>query len=144
MIQRLARRYVGYFNSRYARTGTLWEGRFHSSVIATDFYLLACHRYIENNPVRAGMVAHPAMYLWSSHLHNACGKADPLVTPHPTILALGRNEEARRQAYNAMFTSPASVVETDAFRAALRLSRPIGFPETPRRKPGRPAKEIGL
>lgn len=71
-IQSVARRYVGYFNSFYRRTGTLWEGRFHASVIESDRYFLACHRYIDMNPVRAGPVKEPSDYPWSSHRHY-CG-----------------------------------------------------------------------
>jgi putative transposase len=133
LIQRLARRYVGYFNSRYSRTGTLWEGRFHSSTIGNDFYLVACHRYIENNPVRAGLVKHPAMYLWSSHRHNACGEPDLLVTPHSTVLKLAGQIEARQKAYRAMFQHPGTDLESEAFRAAAPLSRPLGLAEVARR-----------
>jgi putative transposase len=144
LVQCVARRYVGYFNSRYSRTGTLWEGRFHSSVIGNDFYLLACHRYIENNPVRAAMVAHPAMYPWSSHLHNACGNPDSLVTPHSAVMGLAAEIEARRRAYREMFHLSDGSVESEAFRAAARLSRPLGLPDAARRRPGRPAKKTRL
>jgi len=62
-----SRRYAGYFNHRYERTGTLWEGRFHASLVTTDKYLITCHRYIDLNPVRAGLAAGPELYAWSSH-----------------------------------------------------------------------------
>lgn len=144
LIQRVARQYVGYFNSRYRRTGTLWEGRFHSTVIGSDAYLLACHRYIENNPVRAGMVTHPAMYPWSSHGHNAGLALDSLVTLHPVVGSLGATERARSEAYRRMFLEPDRADETDVLRAASRMSRAVGFPEVARRPPGRPRKEMGL
>ena len=144
LIQRVARRYVGYFNSRYRRTGTLWEGRFHSSVIGNDSYLLACHRYIENNPVRARLVSHPAMYAWSSHAHNAVGKPDSLVTVHSTVRNLATHTDSRQEAYRTMFLLPVDASESDWFREAARLSRPLGLPGAPRSRPGRPAKKTGL
>jgi len=76
MMQRLGRRYVACFNARYQRTGTLREGRFRSSLVDSGFYLLACYRYIELNPVRAAMVANPVDYRWSSYRHNALGNPD--------------------------------------------------------------------
>jgi putative transposase len=144
LVQCVARRYVGYFNSRYARTGTLWEGRFHSSIIGSDAYLLACHRYIENNPVRAAMVTSPEMYLWSSHRHHATGTDDALVTPHPVVLNLAQDPRVRRAAYRDLFGHSQRLEEIEEFRNACRLSRSLGFPEVARRRPGRPAKETRL
>jgi putative transposase len=144
LVQCVARRYVGYFNSRYSRTGTLWEGRYHSTIIGNDAYLLACHRYIDNNPVRARIVTDPEMYLWSSHRHYAIGALDPLVTPHQVVLSLGRDLRARRDAYRGMFGHAQRLEEVEEFRAACRLSRPLGFPGIVRRRPGRPRREIGL
>jgi putative transposase len=144
LIQCVARRYVGYFNSRYTRTGTLWEGRFHSTLIGSDAYLLACHRYIENNPVRAGMVTHPEMYRWSSYGHNAGAFPDTLVTAHPVVQSLAQDVADRCKAYRRMFLRSEREDEVEAFRAASRLSRALGFPEAGRRRPGRPPKEIGL
>src|SRR5690242_17237231 len=82
MMQIVGRRYVRYFNDRYARTGTLWEGRFRSTAIDSERYFFTCARYIELNPVRAGMVPHPRDYAWSSFNANAEGSDDPLVEPH--------------------------------------------------------------
>ncbi len=84
-IQGIGRRYVPYFNLRHGRSGTLWEGRYKCSPIASDGYLFTCHRYIELNPVRARMVTRPGDYRWSSHAHYVFGVPDPLVTPHPTL-----------------------------------------------------------
>jgi putative transposase len=81
-IQSLGRRYVAYFNLIHRRTGTLWEGRFHSSLVDTERYFLACQRYIELNPVRAGMCCHPSEFEWSSHRHYARGLPDDLITRH--------------------------------------------------------------
>ncbi|WP_332840108.1 transposase [Stenotrophomonas sp. Iso1] len=71
LMQSLGRRYVRYINDSYGRTGTLWEGRYKSHLVANDEHLLRCYRYIELNPVRAGMVAHAADYRWSSYGRNA-------------------------------------------------------------------------
>ncbi len=102
-MQSLGRRYVRYVNDRYRRTGTLWEGRFKSSLIDTDSYLLQCHRYIELNPVRAGTVEDPGHYAWSSHGHNAFGRHNPLLHSHPLYLALG-STNATRCAFSATRT----------------------------------------
>jgi len=103
MMKHLGQRYVQYINRTYQRTGTLWEGRFRSCLTQTEDYLLACYRYIELNPVRAGMVKHPHDYRWTSYHANADDRADPLITPHPEYLRLGRQEDARRAAYRELF-----------------------------------------
>jgi putative transposase len=97
--------YARYFNDRYARTGTLWEGRYRASVIDDDQYLLTCMRYIELNPVRAHIVALPGEYPWSSHRCNAYGRYDPLVTPHALFLTLASRQESRNAVYRDLFES---------------------------------------
>jgi putative transposase len=99
LMQSVGRRYVGLFNVMMERKGTLWEGRFKSCLVDTDAYLLQCYRYIELNPVRARIAATPGDYRWSSFRHNGRAKADPLVTPHPAYLALGRSIEERTKTY---------------------------------------------
>lgn len=103
MMQALGRRYVRYFNHQYRRTGTLWEGRFKSSMIQSETYLLQCYRYIELNPVRAGMVDDPSAYTWSSYSCNALGIESDLCTPHEEYLRLGKHKEKRLLAYRALF-----------------------------------------
>ncbi|MFM9981665.1 MAG: transposase [Burkholderiales bacterium] len=103
LMKNLGQRYVQYVNRRHGRTGTLWEGRFHSCIVQAEAYLLACQRYIELNPVRAGMVRDPADYRWSSYAANALGAQDDLVKPHETMLALSANEQRRMQAYRSLF-----------------------------------------
>jgi len=103
MMQMLGRYYVQYFNYCYQRTGTLWEGRYKATLIDSEQYLLTCMRYIEMNPVRAGMVNHPAEYPWSSYRCNALGKSDTLVTPHPEYLALGQSVKLRQTRYRSLF-----------------------------------------
>ena len=103
LMRDLGRCYVRYFNRRYGRTGTLWEGRFRSCIAESAHYVLACHRYIELNPVRAGITDHPGGYLWSSYAVNAGMRADPLIKPHCEFLALGSDTRARHAAYRALF-----------------------------------------
>jgi putative transposase len=102
MMQTAGRRYVRRFNDTYQRTGTLWEGRYKATVVEVDRYLMACHRYIELNPVRAGLVKGPANYPWSSYRANALGTRDPLVGLHESLHQLGADARARRSAYRAL------------------------------------------
>lgn len=99
MMQAIGRSYVRYFNDAHRRTGTLWEGRYKSTVIQTERYLLACMVYIDLNPVRAGMVAQARDYPWSSHAHFLGLRTDKLLTPHPLVWALGNTPFAREAAY---------------------------------------------
>ena len=101
-MQYLGRYYVRYFNYRFRRSGTLYEGRFKSSIIQSRIYLLACQRYIELNPVRAGMVTDPADYLWSSYRAHALGVKVKMWTPHPEYLALGPTSASRLLAYRKL------------------------------------------
>ncbi len=85
-MQSVGRRYAEYFNRTYHRSGSLWEGRYKSSFVDIDNYLLCCYRYIELNPVRAGIVRKPDDYPYSSFHANALGKADSMVSPHVVFL----------------------------------------------------------
>ncbi|MBK1700410.1 transposase [Thiococcus pfennigii] len=128
LMQYVGRRYVPHVNRRYGRSGTLWEGRFRSSIIETQTYLLACHRYIELNPVRAGIVAMPGDYRWSSYRCNALGLRDGLLVAHAEYLALGRTDDERRAAYRGLFGG-ADDGEGDLngqLRACLRSGTPLG------------------
>ena len=127
MMQALGRTYVRYFNARHGRTGTLWEGRYHSSLIDSVRYFFQCSRYIETNPVRAGMVSEPAAYRWSSFRANADGAPDALVRRHPLYLALGRSGPERRAAYRALFDAPLPPVVLDAIRRAGNRGKQLGF-----------------
>lgn len=102
-MQSVGRRYVQYFNYCYGRTGTLWEGRYRATLIDSDAYLLTCMRYIELNPVRAGMVKGPGDYPWSSYGNNGLGQEDLLITPHERYLALGDSGTKRHDAYRHLF-----------------------------------------
>jgi len=137
----------------YRRTGTLFEGRFRSSLIEADSYLFACQRYIELNPVRACMVPTPEAYPWSSYRCNALGAADPVITPHPLYLALAEGDEARRAHYQSLFAEEIPEAELSALRGAtnggfalgsdrfqLQIAAMVGRRTWPG-KSGRPKKE---
>ena len=133
MMHWTARRYAGYFNERYGRTGHCWAGRYRSSLITQERYLFACHRYIDMNPVRAGIVRHPADYAWSSHRFYAFGDANELVTPHSVILETGINDATRRMSYQALFRDVLEVELLEAIRDSANCGYPIG--EAVRRGP---------
>ena len=99
MMQELGRDYTRYFNQKYDRTGSLWEGRFNSNLVDTDEYLLTLYLYIEFNPERAGMVKHPREYAWSSYRTNAEGVYSKLVTEHDCYTGLGKSKLERQQSY---------------------------------------------
>ena len=103
VMQAVGRKYVRYFNRMHARTGGLWEGRYRAMRIESERYLLTCYRYIELNPVRAGLVTDPSQYRWSSYGANAIGILDPLVTTHERYQALGISRAGRMTAYRALF-----------------------------------------
>ncbi len=103
LMKALGQRYVQYVNRTYRRSGTLWEGRFRSCLTQEESYLLSCMRYIEMNPVRAGMVAHPGEYRWSSYRANAQGETDQLIAPHAVYDALGPDAASRAGAYRELF-----------------------------------------
>jgi len=126
VMQSVGRYYVQYFNYRYKRTGTLWEGRYKATLLDSDAYLLTCSRYIELNPVRAGMVDVPSDYPWSSFTCNALGKANKLIKPHELYLALGLNEVERCEAYKGLFASDIDLNQLDEIRDATNKSWVLG------------------
>lgn len=151
LMQAVGRRYVQYINRSYKRTGSLWEGRYKSSLVQEDAYLLTCMRYIELNPVRANMVQDPGQYRWSSYRHNGLGQPDRRITPHAAYLAMSPDESDRRAAYRALFRSQLDADALDDIRLALNQGQPLGsdrFSERicaeagirrARKRPGRPA-----
>ena len=126
LMKRLGQRYVQCVNRTYRRSGTLWEGRFRSCLTQEEDYVLACYRYIELNPVRANMVAHPAAYPWSSHRANAEGEPSTLLTPHPLFHALGDEDLARRTAYAELFRHRLKGRLVDEIRAATNGNYALG------------------
>jgi putative transposase len=129
MMQALGRRYVRWFNDRNGRSGTLWEGRFRSAVIDSDRYLLTCSRYIELNPVRAGLVADPADYPWSSYRHHVGAQIDPLITDHAVFWSLGNTPFERQSAYRGLFESPIATSDLEAIRHRTNRGWAVGTAE---------------
>lgn len=126
MIQDLGRMYVRYINKTYKRTGTLWEGRYKSSLVDSDAYLLICMRYIEMNPVRAGMVVHPGEYQWSSYSANAYDKVNELLNPHLLYVQLGKTTEIRNRVYRSLFESYLKSEDIHSIREALNQELVLG------------------
>ena len=126
MMRAVNLRLTPRINRREGRRGTLWESRFKSAVVDSDEYLLACYKYIEFNPVRAGMVDQPRRFPWSSHGANAGQCEDPLVTPHALYDSLACSAEARQRIYTDLFTQDLSRVDYRAIRTATAAERPIG------------------
>ena len=124
-MQALGRRYVRYVNRARERSGTLWEGRYKATLVDGQRYFLACCRYIEMNPVRAGIVSNPAAYKWSSYRTHALGHVDPIVREHPEYTALGSSVSARASAYRALFV-PDSDEVLGEIRNTLQRGWPLG------------------
>jgi putative transposase len=132
LMKHLAQRHSKRINARLGRTGTLWEGRFHSGLVANDEYAVACYRYIELNPVRAGMVDHPSRYRWSSYKANARIERHSFATPHASFLALGTHDEARTAAYKSLCDQPIKQEMMDEIRRATYGGHRMGDPRKPR------------
>ena len=126
MMQSLGRQYVRLFNDRYERTGTLWEGRFRSTLVDTDAYFFTLTRYIELNPVRAGIVNKPGDYPWSSYQSNALGKTDPILSPHDLYLQLGRDPQERQDSYRLLFEQNIEPRLLDGLREATNKGWAFG------------------
>jgi putative transposase len=127
-MKAVAQLYTQYVNRTYARSGTLWEGRFHSCLVQSEEYLLTCYRYVEENPMRAGLAGHPSGYRWSSYQANADGESNSLLTAHEEYLRLGRRDEERRQAYRALFSVQLDPKRIEEIRAATYGNFALGNP----------------
>lgn len=126
MMQAVGRSYVRYFNDSQGRSGTLWEGRYKSTLIQTERYLLACMAYIDLNPVRAGLVGAPQDYPWSSHLHYLGARQDRLVTPHALYWELGNTPFAREAAYAELVQNGVNPVQQAALTEATLRGWALG------------------
>ncbi len=126
MMQDLGRKYVRYINRTHSRTGTLWEGRFKANLVDSEAYLLTCMRYIEMNPVRAGIVNSPGEYRWSSYAKNAQGRSDKIIETHPLYLALGNTNLQRRHTYRELFRYHPDETQVHAIRDALSQELVLG------------------
>ena len=126
ILQSAGRRYVRYFNDTYERTGTLWEGRYRATIIDSAHYLLSCYRYIELNPVRAGLVSHPGSYRWSSYRCHARGEYNRLITDHDLYFALGITEHERQSAYRALLHNGLDQKSLEMIRYATNNAWALG------------------
>ena len=154
MMKRLGQRYVQYVNRTYRRSGTLWEGRFRSCLTQEERYVVGCYRYIELNPVRAGMVEHPGEYQWSSYRANAQGEACRALRPHDYYRALGTDRDERQAAYRELFRNRLDPGLVDEIREATngnyvlgssrfqdQVARALGR-RVSRGRSGRPRKQV--
>jgi putative transposase len=119
-MQTIGRWFVRRINERHGRTGTLWEGRYKSMIVDSESYVLACSRYVELNPVRAGMVLNPADYPWSSYPRNAWGVPDDLITESRAYEGLGRQPVDRQAAYRALCDTQLDDQTLDTIRRATQ------------------------
>jgi putative transposase len=126
LMQRLSQLHTQYVNRNYGRTGSLWEGRFRSSLVQSERYVLACYRYVEMNPVRAGLCASPLEYEWSSHRRNIRGTYDGLVIPHPDFQRLGPTSASRRWAYEQLFAAGDGAMPIEEIRKAVNGNFALG------------------
>jgi putative transposase len=124
VMRDVGRDYASYINRRYARTGSLWERPFKSCLVDSAAYVLNCYRYIERNPVRAGMVVHPADHRWSSYAGNAAERSDVLLTEHAEYAALGDDAPARQRSYRRLLQD----ADQETFLREMREATHAGFP----------------
>ena len=142
-MQRLGASYAAGINAIYERSGSLWEGRFKSSLVDSERYVLACYRYIELNPVRAGMVRQPSEYRWSSYRHNAHGLSDYPIRPHSEWLALGANVLARRQRHAELVAEGMTDEQVEKFRRGTCKGLPTGSQDFQARVEAALARRLG-
>ena len=125
MMQRVGRYYVPWYNAKYSRSGSLFQGRFKTSLIDAQRYFMVCSRYIESNPVRSQLVADPRDYPWSSFAHHAGLCSDPVITDHALYWALGNTPFQREAAYIEL-SQPLSAAEKATVDAAVLKGWPLG------------------
>jgi putative transposase len=126
LMQKLGRQYVGQFNARHRRTGTLWEGRYKACLVDSETYVLRCYRYIDLNPVRARITDDPMRFPWSSAAAHGGYRVDSLLTPHPAYTALGETDSERGVAYRAIIRQAITDDELLAIRIHLQQQRALG------------------
>ena len=126
MMQAIGRKYVRYINGTYQRSDTLWEGRFKSALVEIEQYFLTCSRYIELNPVRAGIVDFPEEYKWSSYCSNALGVINPYLTKHDVYLRLSESDLLRQKAYKALFRSHIDAHSLEVIRNSTQKNTVMG------------------
>ncbi|MGB5520118.1 MAG: transposase [Gammaproteobacteria bacterium] len=129
MVKLLGQRYTHYFNREYCRSGSLWGERFRPCLIDARSYLLACQRYIELAPVRAGLASHPAEYIWSSYSVNALGEYSEFVKPHTVYNALGFNKPQRIESYRQLFQEELALCLADKISLHTKYGYCLGSDE---------------
>jgi putative transposase len=154
MMQWIGRHYVPYFNHKHDRSGTLWQGRYKATVIDSERYLMTCCRYIELNPVRAGIVPAAGDYAWSSYQHHAGIKSDPIISDHSLYWALGNTPFEREAAYKGLIEQGLDEQDVRLLSEATLKGWPLGSDQfktllerqTQRRvrpsRRGRPARQV--
>jgi putative transposase len=128
ILQSLTVAHTWRYHKRHRSVGHVWQGRFKSPVIQDDGHLLVVLRYIEANPLRAGMVADPADYRWSSYRAHGLGEPDPLLSPLPEYDGLGRTPAERRARWRRKVAAAQDEGEVESVRRSLRTGRPLGDP----------------
>jgi putative transposase len=139
-MKAVGQKHTQYINNRLKRSGTIWEGRYWSCPVPTDRYFMICQRYVELNPVRAGMVETPGSYPWSSFQVNAGEREILLLQPHDVYVALSHTPELRHQHYRSLFEQPLSDADVMEIRRATLRNE---LPGTPAKPTGRPKKKPG-
>ena len=156
MMQAVGRSYVRYFNTRHGRSGTLWEGRYRSTLIQPERYLFACMSMMDTEPVREGLCVDPSAYAWSSHRHHIGQSHDRRLVPHPLYWGLGNTPFAREAAYAELVHRGLDLPQLGAIRDAVWHGWALGDSQfvdslqrdTARRlapaRPGRPPKQRSI
>lgn len=126
LMKNVSQRYAQAFNRRYSRTGSMWEGRFRSSAVDSSRYLMTCQHYIELNPIRAGLVAAPHLYPWSSFRFNALAEPSLFLEPHDMYRRLGDVQIDRCNAYARSFPQALDAETLARARCSINANAPLG------------------
>jgi putative transposase len=129
MMQWTGRHYVPWFNRKYGRSGTLWQGRFKATVIEARHFFISCSQFIEFGPVREGVATDPAEYPWSSYAHHTGTRPDPLITDHPLYWNLGNTPFDREAAYKTLSEQPIAISQVKELEQATAKGWALGSEE---------------
>lgn len=154
MMQALGRQYVRYFNDRHGRTGTLWDGRFKSTLLQPELFGLAALAFVDLHPVRGGLSTSAQSYLWSSHGHYSGARMDKCITPLPDYWRLGNTPFAREAAYTQLVQEGINSVQIRQITDSVTRGWALGAPDfvdalqkttgrrLSKRAPGRPVRDV--
>ena len=126
MMQSLSSTYVTYIHKTYGITGSLWQGGYKSCLLECDPCLISCMEFVEESPLREKQINKVDEYRWSSYYSNALHKSDSVITPHSIYMELSRNEQSRRQIYQALFAELLDEKTTDEIKLALNAGLVLG------------------